>query len=150
MKYPQKYGKQENSTTYRPETATPYKTQNKIDRWTKGCIIFSPKKCDLEIAKNYWGITLTAIAAKIYNALLLKRIEPEIEKILRKKQKCLSEKSIHDITNFDYPSNFRCSCKIPLGDYYLEISPRHLTPYTERRWNTYFSPMVSPKKQSLA
>ncbi len=36
--------------------------------------------------KNYRGITLTYIAAKIYNALLRNRIEPKIENILRKNQ----------------------------------------------------------------
>ena len=44
------------------------------------------KKGDLRIAKNYRGITLTSIAAKIYNALLRNRIEPKIKKILRKNQ----------------------------------------------------------------
>ena len=41
-----------------------------IDRWTKGCILHFPKKGDFGIVKNYRGITLTFIAAKIYNALL--------------------------------------------------------------------------------
>ena len=31
-----------------------------------------PKKGNLKIIKNYWSITLTAIAAKIYNDLFLK------------------------------------------------------------------------------
>ena len=44
--------------------------QNTIDRWTKDCILPFPKKGDLRLAKNYRGITLTSIAAKIYNALL--------------------------------------------------------------------------------
>ena len=60
--------------------------QNIIDRWTKGCILPFPKKGDLGIAKNYLGITLTSIAVKIYNALLLNCVEQEIEKILGKKQ----------------------------------------------------------------
>ena len=30
--------------------------QNTIERWTKGCILPFPKKGDLGIAKNYWGI----------------------------------------------------------------------------------------------
>ena len=60
--------------------------QNPIDRWMKGCILPFPKKGDLGIAKNYRGITLTSIAAKIYNALLRNRIEPEIDNILRKNQ----------------------------------------------------------------
>ena len=60
--------------------------QNPIDRWIKGCILPSPKKCDFTLAKIYWGITLTSIAAKIYNALLRNRIEPRIDNILRKNQ----------------------------------------------------------------
>ena len=60
--------------------------QNIIERWTKGCILPFPKKGDLEIAKNYQGITLASIAAKIFNALLLNYIEPETEKILWKNQ----------------------------------------------------------------
>ena len=57
-----------------------------IDRWTKGCILPSPKKGDLGLTKNYQRITLTSIAAKIYNALQRNCIEPKIENILRKKQ----------------------------------------------------------------
>ena len=58
--------------------------QNPIDRWMKGCILPFPKKSDLRLAKNYRGITLTCIAAKIYNALLRNRTEPKIDNILRK------------------------------------------------------------------
>ena len=60
--------------------------QNTIDRWMKGCILPFPKKGDLGLAKNYRGITLTSIAAKIYNALLPNCIEPQIDNILRKNQ----------------------------------------------------------------
>ena len=60
--------------------------QEPIVSWTKGCILPFPKKGDLSITKNYKGITLTAIAAKIYNLMLLNRIRPEIDPILRKKQ----------------------------------------------------------------
>ena len=52
----------------------------------KICILPFPKKSDLSLAKNYQGITLTYIEAKIYNALLRNRIEPKIDKILRKNQ----------------------------------------------------------------
>ena len=45
-----------------------------------------PKKGDLELAKNYKGITLNSIAAKIYNAQLRNQIEPKIVNILRKNQ----------------------------------------------------------------
>ncbi len=60
--------------------------QNPIDRWMKGCILPFPKKDDLGLAKNYLGITLTSIAAKIYNALLRNCVEPKIDNILRKNQ----------------------------------------------------------------
>ena len=60
--------------------------QNPIDRWMKGCILPFPKRCDLGLSQNYWGITLTSIAAKIYNALQQNRIEPRIDNILRKNQ----------------------------------------------------------------
>ena len=60
--------------------------QNPIDRWMKGCNLSFPKKGDLELAKNYRDITLTSIAAKIYNALLRNCIEPKIDNILRKNQ----------------------------------------------------------------
>ena len=52
----------------------------------KGCILPFPKKGDLGLVKNYRGITLTSIVAKIYNALLRNRIEPKIDNILRKNQ----------------------------------------------------------------
>ena len=58
--------------------------QNPIDRWMKGCILPFPKKGDLGLAKNYRGITLTSIAAKIYNAILRNRIEPKIDTYLEK------------------------------------------------------------------
>ena len=52
----------------------------------KGCILPFPKKSKLGLAKNYWGITLTSKAAKLYNALLHNRIEPKIDNIFRKNQ----------------------------------------------------------------
>ena len=59
--------------------------QNAIDRWTKACIPF-PQKGDPSLVKDYWLMNLNFITAKIYNALLLNRIEPEIEKVQRKNQ----------------------------------------------------------------
>ena len=59
-------------------------SQNRIERWMKGCILPFPKKGDLGLAKNYRGIT--SIAVKIYNALLWNRIEPKRDNILRKNQ----------------------------------------------------------------
>ena len=52
----------------------------------KGCILPFPKKGDLGLAKYYRGLTLTSIAAKIYNVLQQNCIEPKIDNILRKNQ----------------------------------------------------------------
>ena len=71
--------------TYCFDTATLYITRTQ-KRWTKGCILLFPRRSDLRIVKNYGGITLTSIAAKAYNALLLNHNKPEIEKIIRKNQ----------------------------------------------------------------
>ena len=54
--------------------------------WLKGNIIPVPKKGDLTSASNYRGITLTPIAAKIFNKLLLNRIVPALDPLLRKNQ----------------------------------------------------------------
>ena len=60
--------------------------QDPIDIWNKGCIIPLPKKGDLSSTNNYRDITLTYIAAKIYNLMLLHRIRPTVDIILRKNQ----------------------------------------------------------------
>ena len=60
--------------------------QDPINRWRKGCLLPIPKKGNLAITKNYRGITLTAIPAKIYNLMLLNRIRPKIDPVLRKNQ----------------------------------------------------------------
>ena len=44
------------------------------------------EKGDLGLTKNYQGITLTSIAAKIYNAQLRNRMEHKIDNILRENQ----------------------------------------------------------------
>ena len=59
---------------------------NVIQSCTEGCILPFPKKGDLGQTSNYRGTTLTSTAAKIYNVLLLNRIQPEMEKILRRNQ----------------------------------------------------------------
>ena len=60
--------------------------QEVISSWRKGCILPFPKKGNLNITKNYRGITLTAISAKIYNLVLLNRIRPAVDPLLRKNQ----------------------------------------------------------------
>ena len=63
-----------------------------------------PQKSDLGITKNYCGIAFTSKDYRDCNALLLARIEPEIEKTLRKNGMDLIE--IDPKTHrFLYPSN---------------------------------------------
>ena len=70
----------------------------------------SPRKVTWE-SKNYRGITLTFIAAKVYNALLLNHIKPEIKKILRKNQNGFQRNRFTTLDS-DYPSNPQSStCK---------------------------------------
>ena len=57
-----------------------------FERWREGCILPFPKKGNLSLTKNYRGLTLTSIAAKIFNLMILNRIRPEIDPILRKNQ----------------------------------------------------------------
>ena len=45
-----------------------------------------PQESDLGIIKNSRSITLSAIAAKVYNALLFNHIRPEVKRFLRKYQ----------------------------------------------------------------
>ena len=59
---------------------------NPVDKWRQGCILPFPKKGDLGVASNYHGITLTSIAEKIYNPMLLNRIRQYIDPILCRNQ----------------------------------------------------------------
>ena len=61
-------------------------SQETIERWREGCILPFPKKGNLSLTKNYRGITLTSIAAKIFNLMILNRSRLEIIPTLRKNQ----------------------------------------------------------------
>ena len=56
------------------------------DEWGISGIVPVPKKGDLTKCTNYRGISLTQIASKIYNRLILNRIRPAIDKIIRPNQ----------------------------------------------------------------
>ena len=102
----------------------------------KGCILPFPKKCDLGLAKNHRGITLTSIAAKIYNALIRNRIELKIDNILTKNQNGFRKNrsitpqilTIRRILEGVRQKTYR-------RQYYLSTLPRTLIPYTERKWH---------------
>ena len=68
------------------ETCNSVFSGDKPTVWSLSGIIPIPKKGDLSDTENYRGVSLTVIAAKIYNKMLLKRIRPHIEHILRKNQ----------------------------------------------------------------
>ena len=57
-----------------------------MGKWIKGCILPFPNKSDLGFIKNYRGVTLSTLAAKVYNVLLLNFIQPEVEKMFKKNQ----------------------------------------------------------------
>ena len=54
--------------------------------WPTSQINSFPKKGDLSLATNYRGISLFSIAAKIYNKLILNRLIPKVDPLLRNNQ----------------------------------------------------------------
>ena len=84
----------------------------------------------------YRGITLTSIAAKIYNALLRNRIEPKIDNILRKNQNGFRRNrsttsqilTIRRILEGVRAKNLQTTL------IFLTL-PRLSIPFTEERWN---------------
>ena len=93
----------------------------------------SSKKGDLKIAKNYQGIILTSIVAKIYNAQLLNCIKQETEKILRKNQNYFwrNRSTLQILTIFKGV----CALNLETTLLFVDFSK---TPYTDERWNKYF------------
>ncbi len=59
---------------------------DKPEFWSTSGIVPVPKKGDLSNPTNYRGISLTPIAAKIYNKMILNRIRPYIDPMLRPNQ----------------------------------------------------------------
>ena len=59
---------------------------NKTAAFSKSSIKPLPKKGDLQIPQNYRGITLSALASKIYNSMVFNRVFPLIDPILRPNQ----------------------------------------------------------------
>ena len=55
-------------------------------QWITNVIIPLPKKGDLSLMTNYRGISLMSIAAKVYNKILLNRIRPHVDPLLRSNQ----------------------------------------------------------------
>lgn len=58
----------------------------KPDHWSISNIIPLPKKGDLSDPKNYRGISLSSLVAKSLNRMVLNRLKPKIEEVLRRNQ----------------------------------------------------------------
>ena len=56
------------------------------EHWKHSNIIPVPKKGDLTKTDNYRGISLTSIVSKTLNRMLLNRIKPRLEEVLRDNQ----------------------------------------------------------------
>ena len=56
------------------------------EEWKVSGIVPILKKGDLSVCGNYRGIALMSLAAKLYNRILLNRIQPHIEPLLRPNQ----------------------------------------------------------------
>jgi hypothetical protein len=52
-------------------------------QWSIGGFIPIPQKGDLSQPSNYRGITLSSIGVKVYNRMLLNRIPPFVDPLLR-------------------------------------------------------------------
>ena len=63
-----------------------YSTLSPPRQWITNVIIPLPKKGDLSLMTNYRGISLMSIAAKVYNKILLNRIRPHVDPLLRSNQ----------------------------------------------------------------
>ena len=57
--------------------------RNRAKIWVKSGIIPFPKKADLQGTGNYCAISLTVVAAKVYNNLLLERIRSHLDPLLK-------------------------------------------------------------------
>ena len=86
MKFLLNYERPRNLMPYFFNDATLERNKTQPRKRRKVCIFSFSNKGDLRITKNYSGIILTAIVTKLYNALLLNHILPEVEKILLKNQ----------------------------------------------------------------
>ena len=111
MKYSQKYGKQGTLKTYCSDTATPYITRTQQTDRQRAAPFFPQERWPYNSQELAWynpyfhnGQDLLCSATQPHWTWNWENSWEE--------PKLFSEKSIPDITNFDYPSNIgRCSCR---------------------------------------
>ena len=69
-----------------------YINSEQPDLWNISNIVHVPKSEDLTKAENYRGISLTSIMAKSYNRMILNRIRPVVDPLLRYNQNGFRQK----------------------------------------------------------
>ena len=69
-----------------------YNSQDLPTQWSISNIVPIPKSGDLTKTDNYRGISLTSVVAKVYNRMLLNRIRPVLDPLLRTNQNGFREK----------------------------------------------------------
>ena len=110
--------------------------QNTIEKWTKVCILPFPKYDDLGITMNYRGITLSAISAKTYKALLLNHAKPENEKIRRKNQNsiCRNQSTISQILTIHWIIEGVCVKNLEATLLFISSS-KAFDSFPRKKWN---------------
>ncbi|XP_068229445.1 uncharacterized protein [Palaemon carinicauda] len=58
----------------------------KPNEWELGILLKIAKRGDLADCSNYRGMTLTSVVMKVYNVLILKRLEKKVDESLRDEQ----------------------------------------------------------------
>ena len=140
MKKVLKYTRRENLTTFFLNNTTLCYNKTLERNIKRKRLVFSfPKKSDLEIVKNYRGITFTT---KVYNAVFLNYIQPEenLWKKLNNFQRNQSTMPQSVESSNEYVQN------ISTQRYRSLISPWRSIPYREERWSKYYLHMVSSMK----
>ena len=69
-----------------------YETGDLPEKWTVLNIVPIPKSGDLTNTDNYRGISLSSLLAKMYNRMLLNRIRPVLDPLLRTTQNGFRQK----------------------------------------------------------
>ena len=113
---------------------------------TKDGILPFPKKGDRGITQNYRCIKLTAIAAEVYNALLLNQ---KSKNFLGKIRIVFEENDLHPHRFWQsIESSMKYVQIFSRQHFCLQISPRNLISYIHETWRKYDKHIVSKKKQS--
>ena len=101
-----------------------WESENVPEDWVKGIVVIVPKKGDTSYCSNNRGITLRSTASKLYQIIILRRMNAGLEQLLRENQ-CgfRPEQSIHLLN----PYLLKFSIKLQAFDVVLTLLPSILT-----------------------